>query len=422
MSVKTIVVESLLYRAGAVLISLILLTVLIYFASSFFGNSISTQAQNVEVAELAAAMAPGDSQTHYALGVLRERSFMPEDLPESLKEFERAVALSPSDFRLWLALGKARERSGDSNGAELALKEAKRLAPNYSDVQWAYGNVLLRQGKTDAAFIEIRKAVDSDPKYASPAATTMWRIYDGDVEKIRKTIGDSHYVNSALAVFLIRQGNSDEALEIWNGLPKDKLRTDFLKDSEQLYAQLVTGKKFLNAIKVHSKISAPGSKTFKVAEIDNGGFEAPVTTRKPSVFEWNIANGVRPQINISGAQKKSGRQSLVISFKTTKRSDFRAITQTIAVEGGKDYVFSVAYKSELDTSATMKWDIVDTASNKVLSSTDSLSENSDWNTLTADFSVPEGTEGVQIRLVRSGCKSAVCPISGKVWFDDFAIE
>ena len=341
MPIKAIKVESILYRLAIVAIALLLLTTLFYFSKSYFGNSISTQAQNKEVAELAALMAPGDSQTHYALGVLGEKSFMPEDLPKSVMEFEKAVALSPNDFRLWAALGKARERSGNANGAELALREAKRLAPNYSEVQWAFGNILLRQGKTDEAFVEIRNAVDSDPKFASPAATTMWQIYDGDVAKIRKTIGESNHVNSALAIFLLKQGNTNEALEIWNGLPPDKQKTDFLKDGEQLYAQLISKKKHRKALKIYSQISAPGSKKFEVGMIDNGGFEEAVETKKPSVFEWNIANGTRPQINISSAQKKNGRQSIVISFKTTNTKDFRSISQTIAVESEKEYEFGV---------------------------------------------------------------------------------
>jgi len=422
MSVKTIKLESILYRLAFVAITLLLLTILFYFSKSYFGNSISTQAQNKEVAELAALMAPSDSQTHYALGVLGEKSFMPEDLPKSVLEFEKAVALSPNDFRLWAALGKARERSGNANGAELALREAKRLAPNYSEVQWAFGNILLRQGKTDEAFVEIRKAVDSDPKFASPAANTMWQIYDGDVAKIRKTIGDSNHVNSALAIFLLKQGNISEALEIWNGLPAEKQKTDFLKDGEQLYAQLLSKKEYRKALKIYSQISSSDSKKFETGKVDNGGFESAVETKKPSVFEWNIANGTRPQINISSAQKKSGRQSLVISFKKTNTKDFRSVSQTIAVEGGNDYEFGVFYKSELETSASLKWEIVDTVANKVIASTESISNNADWEKLTTNFTVPEDTEGIQIRLTKTGCSSAVCPISGKVWFDDFSIE
>ena len=140
------------------------------------------------------------------------------------------------------------------------------------------------------------------------------------------------------------------------------------------------------------------------------------------MFEWNIAGGTRPQINISSAQKKSGRQSLVVSFKTVNTKDFRSITQTVAVASGTDYSFSVFYKSQLETNGTLKWEIVDTLANKVIASTEAISTNTDWEKLTTNFTVPEETEGIQIRLIRTGCKSTVCPISGKVWFDDFTIE
>ena len=111
---------------------------------------------------------------------------MPEDLPTSLAEYEKAASLSPNDYRLWLALGKAREQSGDSKGAELALERAINLAPNYARVLWAYGNILLRQGKIAKAYTQIRRAVDQDFKFANPAATSVWQVFDGDIEKVRQ--------------------------------------------------------------------------------------------------------------------------------------------------------------------------------------------------------------------------------------------
>lgn len=388
----------------------------------FLGNSISSQAENKGVGELAVSMAPADPQTRYALAVLNERSFLPEDLPRSLTEYEKAASLSPNDYRLWLALGKAREQSGDSKGAELALERAIDLAPNYARVLWAYGNILLRQGKIAKAYTQIRRAVDQDFKFANPAATSVWQVFDGDIEKVRRIIGNSDHVNSALATFLARQKRFDEALKIWNNLPEAERKTTFKADGQNLYRQLLKAGKYGDSIRIRAQIIEEGADDFRVGFINNGGFEYDVNITNPSVFEWRIEKGSKPQINIAKNQGKSGKRSLKVTFNITRRSDFRQISQTIAVEKAKTYEFEAFYKSELDAPETMKWVIYDESNRAILTSTDALEKRSDWTSLKSTFTTADNTEGITIRLVREGCESTICSLKGKVWFDDFSLK
>ena len=422
MPIRTIKVEFLWAKILLIVVGVVCLISAFFAVRWFLGNSISSQAENKDVAELAVSMASGDPQPHYALAVLNERSFLPEDLPKSLAEFEKATSLSPSDYRLWLALGKAREQSGDAKGAELALARAIELAPNYAQTQWAYGNILLRQGKTEKAFVEIRKAVDQDPKFANPAATTVWQIFDGDIKKIRQTIGNSNYVNAALATFLAQQKRFDEALNIWNNLPENEKKTTFKSDGENIYRQLLAAQQFSTAIRIKSQIAQEGVEEFKVGVINNGGFESKVNTKDPSIFEWRIGTGLKPQINIANNQIKSGKRSLLFTFNITKRSDFRIVSQTIAVEKGKTYTFEAFYKSQLDTSETMKWEILDVTNRNIIATVGSIERQVDWTKLSAEFSTADNTEGITIQLVRDGCESVICPLKGKVWFDDFLLR
>ena len=79
-------------------------------------------------------------------------------------------------------------------------------------------------------------------------------------------------------------------------------------------------------------------------------------------------------------------------------------------------------KSELKTGTTVKWEIVDATDDKVLATTESLADNADWTSLKTEFVVPDVTEAVTIRLVRVACNATLCPISGKLWFDDFSLN
>src|SRR5215204_6226458 len=162
MAIKSIKLNTSAARVGVLILAVLCVVFAYLFAKWFFANTIAARSIYKEIAEFSVGLAPGDPATHFASAVLYEKTFLPEDLPRSLAEFEQAVALSPNDYRLWFELGRARERSGDAPGAEKALRRALALAPNYSLVQWALGNFLLRQGNEPEAFALIRNAAESD--------------------------------------------------------------------------------------------------------------------------------------------------------------------------------------------------------------------------------------------------------------------
>jgi hypothetical protein len=94
----------------------------------------------------------------------------------------------------------------------------------------------------------------------------------------------------------------------------------------------------------------------------------------------------------------------------------------VAVEANKKYVFETFYKSELKTLTTVKWEIADAADGKVLALTEAIAAEADWTSLKAEFTAPDATEAVIIRLVRIPCNTTLCPITGKLWFDDFSLN
>ena len=395
---------------------------LVFFALKWYlANTISARAEQKELAQLAIDLAPQDPQSYYALAVLNEKSFLPEDFSKSLAEFEQAAALSPNDYRLWFALGRARDRAGDSDGAELAMRKASELAPHYALVQWALGNILLRRGKTDEAFAEIRKAVESDPAFANPAISIAWQIFDGDLARISQAVGDSAQAKSLLSAFLAREKRFDEAFQTWNSLSEVEKQKTYGQSSDELLKQLLQAKKFRAALDVQTQMAAPDSEKPVPDKITNAGFEAAVNTGNASGFEWQIAGGAQPAIGVDDKQKTGGNFSLVIAFNSPNGQDFRSVQQTVVVSPNKTYKFEVSARSDLKTSTSVKWEIVDAADGKILAATQAVPGNSDWSKLTATFTAPS-SEAVTLRLARTACSTPVCPISGRVWFDDFKLE
>jgi len=391
-----------------------------YSSRWYFANGVSNRVEIKELADLMVDIAPSDPQTHFAAAVLYDKTFDPADARRALAEYENAAVLTPHNYLSWLELGKARERSGDAAGAEKAFLRATELAPNYADVQWAYGNFLLRSGRSDDGFARIRRAASSRPEYLSAAAVTAMTILDGDIERVRGALGDSPPVNAALSTFLLGQAREADAATAWDRIPADEKRTTYKQNGETLLSQLAGKHQFRLASRVAAGVFGDNGRPQATGQIANGGFESEIKINDTRLFNWQFGNGSSPQINLSDSPKHLGSLSLFLNFNTMQAADMRQIAQTIAVDPGTSFSFEAWYRSDLKGSVA--WEIVDACENKPMVRTPAIGSSTDWVRASADFTVPLSCDGVTVRLVRDGCISSVCPISGKLWFDDISLS
>ena len=384
-------------------------------------SSAAVRAEDADVARFLTGLAPDDPQTHYSAAVLLEKSFEPADVEAALKEYEIAAGLAPENFLYWFDLGRARERSGDSTGAERALRRALELAPNYARVQWALGNTLLRQGRVDEGFAEIRKAVASDPAaFAGPTANTAWQFFDQDLAAIRHVAGGSVHIEAALVSLMIREKRIDEAVEIWNGIPTSDRQLSLRETGKALLAALLAAKRFRAAGVVMTGLGETGEA--QPEQITNGGFETAVKPAGAGPFEWMIAPGLQPQIVLSSGQKHGGNNSLLVIYSSNDGKDFRGISQLIAVQPGTSYEIEIFYRSDLKTNAVFKWQVTDAADEtKPLAVSEAISNRPEWSSLLLKFQSSPSSDGVVLRLIRENC-GPVCPVTGTVMFDDISLR
>ena len=387
-----------------------------------FANALSTRAELKEIADLAAALAPSDPQTRFAAAAVYGRTFEPEDQIRSLAEYERVAALSPNNFLCWLELGRARERTGDTAGAELALKRALDLAPNYAEVNWAYGNALLRAGKLDEGFRYISLAAESNAIFTGPSVVTAMEILGGDIGTVQQRLPETPSVKAALAVYLARQKRFDDAAAVWGRISAEIQRSVSKEQGVQIAAMFLAANRFRLAAGVSADLSDAQAGKTETGKIFDGGFESGVKLRGAGSFEWQIAEGTQPQIAISRTQKHGGESSLLIAFNTTQASDFRTVSQTVAVEPAATYEMEFYYRSELKTGFTVRWEIANANDNAAIASSEPVLANSGWATIRTKFTVPAASDGVIIRLVRNRCPSTVCQMNGSLWLDDVSIK
>ncbi len=426
MSLKIIKCKPRLARILLIAAAILCVAAAWFFIKWNFANVVASRLdiKKVElkpVADWLIEMAPSDPQTHFSAARLFEKTFDAQDLARSLNEYEMAVALGPNDFMTWVDLGKARNLNGDADGALAAYKHALELAPNYAAVQWIYGNTLIRNGETDAGFPLIAKAAASNSDYAQPAALTALQIFEGDIDAVRRGLGDTDVTNTALATVLAGQGHFDDAFNAWSKLsafdsPKTK------RVGETLIEKFAAAKRFRLAARVTAAVSSIEAEKPVIGQIANGGFENGVKMRNAGLFEWLIAEGAQPEIGLSEGQTRDGKYCLLLMFRTFETAAFRTVSQTAAVVPGAEYEFEVYYRSDVKTSASLKWEIVDAMTTVPLAGMPPMTPADEWSSLNIRFKVPADSDGIIVRLVREGCSGPSCPVNGSLWLDNISIR
>ncbi|MEP6850729.1 MAG: carbohydrate binding domain-containing protein [Acidobacteriota bacterium] len=421
MSTTSVPIRTTARRIGLLVIVLIAVVANFYSGRWALANMAASHTDIPEVADLTTSLGPNDPQTHFAAGVLYEKSFLPDDLARSLNEYSIAASLSPHNYLFWLDLGNARSRSGDLKGAEGALRVAADLAPNYGSVRWALGNVLLRQGRADEAFVEIRKAGQSEPNYALAAADIALQYFNGNINDVREKIGESPEIIGALIDRMAAQKRLDDAVLLWNTLSSEQRSGSQQSNGKGLYTQLAAAKRFRAAAGIETDLT-PGIASATIAAVLNGDFESDIKLHDASIFEWAIGDGTLPQIVLTDGKRRNGGRSLLVSFGGGDVNSFRSISQIVLVEPGKAYSFEAFSQSDIKTRASVDWEIVDASDGKVLATTPMVSPAADWMPLTATFTVPSTTDAVIVRLAKSACSGQTCAVEGRVWFDDISIR
>ena len=420
MPTKSLKIDSVWKKAALAVFAVICIFAAWTYSKWGLAATAASRTADADGAIFLTELAPDDPQIHSLTAALLEKRFEPGDDERSLQEYETATALSPTNYLMWLGVGRARERSGDQVGAERALRRALELAPNYARVQWALGNNLLRQGRTEEAFAEISKAVNSDPPtYSGPAITAARQFLGDDIGTIQRMVAGPVEFQAALTSMLIAEKRFDEAMAMWRTFPADQKSTTMRDTGNLLLAHLLDAKHFREAAAMTAELGE--SDPPHVGQISNGGFESVVKPTGAGAFEWNIAPGLLPQIVLSNGQKHSGNNSLLIVFNTKDGKDFRTVSQLVAVEPNRSYELQMFVRADLKTLAVFKWEIVDASDGHQLAISDAFGNGANWSPVLMRFKTPAAGEGIVIRLIRENC-GPICAVNGSIGIDDVSLR
>jgi len=298
------------------------------------------------------------------------------------------------------------------------------LAPSYSHPRWQYGNLLLRQGRVDEAFVQLSRAAEADEQMQAPVFGLASQVFGDDTDKIVRAL-PSPSLRLQIAVNLINSGKSDEALRIVHTIGQSDRQSD-PEVTNQVAKSLIDHHQFRAALSLLRELEPDANQLPTTGQFWNGGFEMPVAFSDTKPFHWLIDSRPQAQFVLDNAQAHSGRNSLRIVFKSPGKLESIPITQTVIVEPDTQYRFQFYQRTEALVSASTPVVVVSEISghDKLTSSPPLPSGTNDWQPVTLTFKTKPKEDGILISFYRSPCgeKDPVCPIYGTVWYDDFTLQ
>jgi len=369
-----------LIRTSLTLLAIGLCLFLIQASARFGFSRLLTRyaliSNSVSVADEAVQLSPSDPETHRARAAILNRLQMPG---EAVKSLEIAATLRYRDDYLWIDLGNTKEDLGNTAGALAAMDQAVHWAPHYAHTHWQRGNLLLRMGRPDDAFAELREATAANQTYFPNLMDLAWGVSRGDVKAAQDLIG----------------------------IKNDSERNAWIRF-------LFTSKAFREAYELSGLSNS---------SILNGGFEEPLMLNETG-FGWIVSPEHKNRLAIDVSEKLEGAKGLQINLDGNWPPATALLSQIVIVEPETTYRLSFAVKTkDLVTGGPPVITVSDAANNQLFGKSENLpTATSPWTNLSFEFTTLPNSQAAVIRLQRNNCDSSPCPIFGTLWLDQFHIE
>lgn len=399
-----------------------------YVVRWYIGNTLaeyfSPTDSTIDVANMAASMAPNDPLTHWRIAQVSQKRLPLDQQAPAIAEYEKAVSLSPYDYRFWMSLGTAQEQSGDPVKAELALKQAVALAPSYAYPHWYLGNLYLRNARYNEAFAELRRAAEADQDLLPQLFNLSWEIYSADSEALKNSVGENAGMRAKFALYLLSQKRFEDGLRLWNVLTSDEKRAN-KETAESMVTTLTRELRFYDALNVWNDVAIEKFRP-EVGSVFDGSFEEPINYASDTVFGWQVKSAPQMQIAIDPKKGHSGSRSLRLLFQVRSNLDNINVSQLVPVQSSSEYDFECYVATDkLETGSAPQVQIIDANTNAVFfDSAMAPGGSNDWMRINTSFKTSDKTQAITLRVVRVSCgeDTPVCPIFGSVWYDDFSLK
>ncbi|HKR59089.1 MAG TPA: tetratricopeptide repeat protein [Pyrinomonadaceae bacterium] len=393
------------------------------YLGSTMAEYLSTEEAGLTMPRRAVAWAPRDPNTHWRLAAVMERKLPPEQLPQAIAEFEKAASLSPNDYRFWMDFGTSLEQVGEVERGEKALRRAVELAPSYATPRWYLGNLLLRSGRYEEAFIELRRASEADPTFQPQLFNAAWSVYSDDINALTVAVGSTPTARAGFAQYLLGFQKFDDGIRLWKSLNENERRAN-REAGDAIIKSLVAAQRYQQAADISNDL-APAAVHSGDGKFVDGNFESGLGYHEGSIFGWKVKSTPQAQIGIDTSEGYQSERSLRLLFQVRSRLDAINVSQLIPITPNTEYDLEYAVKTQKleggDLPTVAIFDEVD--GTPLLTSEAVPGGTNDWKAIKLSFKTGPKTQAITMRLQRNPCApESSCPIYGTVWYDNFNLQ
>jgi tetratricopeptide (TPR) repeat protein len=397
-------------------------------ALCFFGVRMALAANGAEEESIAGLLRathlePKNPEYWYRLGHYQQFNLEQPESAQAEEYFKNAIALNPEYTDAWLDLGTTYELDGNLEAARESYESARRSYPTSAEVSWRYGNFLLRQGDTQAAYPEFRRSLEIDPHRAAAAFSRCYRANPNIDEILDRVLPPvpGIYVDVIAEAASAKQVGVAEI--VWKRLLGLYPRLT-IRDVEPLVGALLAEGDRAQALRVWDEGTAdtylPALLSLPGSVIWDASFESGISNAS---FSWHfqpLSQGVAASFDI--LEKLSGNQSLRLTF-DGKHNPFiqPACTQAIVTPNTR-YRFTAWVKTKNLTSGRgvgfriQLFNQVPTGDPFV--NTRTLNGTNAWTLLDAAVVTGPDVHQVEVCVSRERDLETDVRISGTAWLDD----
>jgi len=346
------------------------------------------------------------------------------DPARATEALRKTVALDPYSAQALVDLATAYDGEGETARAREAFLAAQRVYPLSADVCWSYGNFLLRQGEQDAAFREIRKAVELEPKRAEEAFSRALRIQPDANILLDQAVPSATAAYLPILNSLSYTGDLNNAQLVWNrliALHQQVPMSEMVRFIDQLVRQARIGDAARAWTQAVSIMRNPPPPDPADSLLWDGGFESGYAG---GGFSWHFVPETNDvQISFNRSEKHSGEQSLRILFKGHRNLDFENACHNITPEAGKQYLLSAWVRTEsLTSSEGVRLQISALANTKNQSvATEEVHGTQPWKQIQLLWVAPPGGISGSVCVRRFMSDMPESDIQGAAWIDDVSL-
>lgn len=375
--------------------------------------------------ERATRLEPRDFRNWLLLGRYWQYNLEETDTARALQAYNVALSLNPRSADLWSDLGSAYETQGNVAAARGAFLHAKSAYPLSAEISWRYANFLLRQGDLDAAFAEMRRAVEIEPKRGAEAlsrALSAEPNIDLVLDRVLPPLSDAY----TGAIFdQVSEGHTANAVQIWNRLAGLHSKLPLQTYTYYLVTALLREKQVAEAQRVwkqaadlagYSNLSAPADSL-----LWDGGFESSVFG---SGFAWALPGGAHGvQFSFDTHEKHSGNQSLRLLFNGRYNLGLNGPCAEVPVQPSTAYHFSAWVKTlSITTEQGIRFQLRPVGGQESSSVvTSDLRGTQPWANVETSWTSGKNVQEMQVCVARLPSQEFDDKIQGMAWVDDVSL-